>query len=263
MTTEITKTSTLIASDKGGVGKSMISLLQTMIYDNAGYPLRLVEIDNQRKLSSILGERVDLSLDAYANIADVSRNRHLAESFYNPVYLEMAKADSLIDFGANVTTPFLEWFKNCEMDVFAAQDGIGFRFVACAIPDDQAIASALSAIEVARRSLGPDAQYFVVLNDIFGESGFTPYAANPEYSRLVELEAEGLLSIIRIDYCASKLLEYGKVMHLTPKEIIERAEEVAKTAGLDEVAVRVHRLKLMRWLQAAQTAMDPLLKVYD
>jgi hypothetical protein len=263
MTSVPRKTCTIVGSNKGGVGKSMISLMQTMIYDNAGYPLRLVEIDNERKLSALLGSRVDLPLNAFVRISETSRDRHAAESYYNDVYSMMTEADSLIDFGANVTTTFFEWFEQCEMGHFAAEDDISFRFVACASPDEQAIASALSGISVAEKALGPTAEYFIVLNDIYGQSGFAPYSENEQYRRVLDLEQQGKIKVIRIDYCDSLLFEHGKAMHLTPVDIIKRSDEVAAKVGLDPIATRVHRLKLMRWLGATQEAMNPLLMVYN
>lgn len=263
MTSVPRKTCTIVGSNKGGVGKSMISLMQTMIYDNAGYPLKLVEIDNERKLSALLGQRVDLPLNAFVPISDASRDRHAAQSYYNKVYGMMTLSDSLIDFGANVTTTFFEWYEQCEMGYFAAEDNIAFRFVACTSPDEQAIASALSAIAAAEKALGPTAEYFVVLNDIIGQSGFAPYSENEQYRRVLELEEKGKIKVLRIDYCDSLLFEHGKAMHMTPLEIVNRAEDVAAKAGLDPIERRVHRLKLMRWLSATQEAMNPLLMVYN
>nr|WP_250807976.1 hypothetical protein [Neorhizobium tomejilense] len=263
MTSAPRKTCTIVGSNKGGVGKSMISLMQTMIYDNAGYPLKLVEIDNERKLSALLGGRVDLSLDAFVNISDASRDRHAHESYYNRVYGEMTHSDSLIDFGANVTTTFFDWFAQCEMGHFAAEDNITFRFVACASPDEQAIAAAIGAVAKAEAALGPTAEYFVVLNDIYGQSGFAPYYENPHYKSLMALQESGRVKVLNVDYCDSLLFEHGKAMHLTPVEIINRADEVAARVGLDPIATRVHRLKLMRWLAATQQAMEPLLLVYN
>lgn len=263
MTSPSRKTCTIVGSNKGGVGKSMISLMQTMIYDNAGYDLKLVEIDNERKLSALLGDRVDLPLDAFVRISDASRDRHAHESYYNKVYGMMTEADSLIDFGANVTTTFFDWFSQCEMGHFAAEDNISFRFVACASPDEQAIAAAISAVSKAEEALGPTAEYFVVLNDITGQSGFAPYFDNAHYKTLMALEEAGKVKIINIDYCDSLLFEHGKAMHLTPVDIINRADEVAAKVGLDPISTRVHRLKLMRWAAATQKAMEPLLMVYN
>ena len=257
------KMCTIVGSNKGGVGKSMVSLMQTMIYDKAEYPLSIIEIDNERKLSALLGDRVNLSLDPFVKLSETSRNRHAASSHYNDAYTLMAKSDSLIDFGANVTTPFFEWFNQSEMGHFSSEDNIAYRFVACASPDEQAISAAVSSIKIAREALGPTAQYFIILNDIYGQSGFAPYVDNAEYMKVIEMEMKGEIKIIRIDYCDSLLFEHGKAMKMTPIEIMDKSEEVAKQAGIDTISTRVHRKKLMNWLINTQEAMNPILQVYN
>lgn len=258
------KLCTIIGSDKGGVGKSMISLVMALVFDNAGYPLRVVEIDNQRKLTSVLGaDRIDLSLAAAPDLLEVSRNRHAAESFFNPVYLEWAKGDSVTDLGANVTTSLMAWFRQCEIGELAAEDMIDFRFVACASPDEQAIKSAVSALEEARGTLGPTAEYFVVLNDLSGSSGFAPYAENPSYRELRRLEAEGKVQVLEIPYCDSILLEHGKAMGLNPLQVVHQSDSVAAAAKLDPVGSRVHKRKMVVWLKETQASLAPLLTVEE
>ena len=257
------KMCTIVGSNKGGVGKSMISLMQAMIYDNAKYPLSIIEIDNEKKLSALLGDRVNLSLEPFVKISDSTRNRHAAESHYNRAYNLMAKSDSLLDFGANVTTPFFEWFEQSEMGHFSSEDNIFYRFVACASPDEQAISAAISSIETAKKSLGPTAEYYVVLNDINGQSGFTPYEDNPEYLKVLEMDKKGEIQIVRVNYCDSLIFEHGKAMKMTPVEIVQKSNEVSEHAGLDTITARVHVRKLMTWLMDTQNAMSPILQVYD
>lgn len=257
------KTCTIIGSNKGGVGKSLIALMQTMIYDNAEVPLRLIEIDYERKLSSILGDRVDQPIDVAVKLDDTARDRFAAVDHYNKAYERMAEADSLIDLGANVTTSFFDWYKHNNIGHLAAEDDIGFRFIACAAPDEQALASALSAVAIAREALGETAEYFVVLNDIHGSAGFAPYASNPGYLQLLDMERRGEIGIVRVDYCDSLLFEHGKAMHMTPIQIVEKADLVAKAAGIATITTRIHRLKLMKWLERTQEAMDPMLQAYQ
>lgn len=258
------KLCTIIGSDKGGVGKSMVSLVMTLVFDNASYPLRVVEIDNQRKLTSVLGaDRIDLSLSANPDLQDISRNRHAAESFFNPVYLEWSKGNSVTDLGANVTTSLMAWFRQCEIGELAAEDHIEFRFVACASPDEQAIRSAVSAIKEARSTLGPTAEYYVVLNDISGVSGFAPYEQNAAFEELRALERHSSVNVIEVPYCDSLLLEHGKAMQLNPLQVVQKADEVAARAKLDAVGARVHKKKMITWLMKTQQNLAPLLSVED
>lgn len=262
--TQNRKLCTIIGSDKGGVGKSMVALLMTLVFDHAEHPLRVVEIDNQRKLTSMLGgDRVDLSLAAAPDLQVVSRDRHAAAAFYNPVYHEWSRGDSLTDLGANVTTSLMAWFRQSEIGELAAEDQIEFRFVACASPDDQAIRSAVSAVSEARASLGQGAEYFVVLNDLGGSTGFTPYEGSESMSGLEAMERQGLLSVLRVPYCDSLLLEHGRAMGLDPLQVVQRADEVAAKASLDPVGARVHKRKMVVWLKDSQAALAPLFNVED
>src|SRR3546814_12962856 len=78
------KTATLTGSDKGGTGKSMIAIIVALAHDRAGRPLKIIEIDHQAKLRSVLGDRVALRLKTGADLWDVATDRHLAGTFYEP-----------------------------------------------------------------------------------------------------------------------------------------------------------------------------------
>ena len=259
------KTSIIIGGDKGGVGKSTaVAIVPILIYDNAGIDFGAIEIDNQRKLTSVLGaDRVNLSLAATADLGEVSRNRYAAESFYNPVYMEWAKRDTITDLGANVTTSLLSWFRQCDIGELAAEDGIDFRFVACASPDEQALKSAVSAVRDALSTFGPAAEYYVVLNDLSGSAGFKPYESNPAFQEILSLASERKISILTIPYCDSLLLDQGKAAGLNPLQIVHNAEMLAERAGLDHVGARVHKKRMMNWLRAVQASREPLLTVSE
>lgn len=260
----VTKLCTIIGSDKGGVGKSLVAQLLTLIFRGSDIPLRVIEVDNQRKLSGVLGEgEVDFSLAAMPEFERGSRDRHHFESFYNPVYTEWSKGVSLTDLGANVTTSLLDWFSHCDIGELAVEDGIKFRFVACASPDEQAIKSALEAVESAHKAFGGLAEFYVVLNDTSGNLGFTPYASNEAMQDLAKAEAENKVQVVRLPYCDSLLFEYGRANNMSPIQITADAATIAQRAGLDMVSTRVHKNKLMKWLQASQEALEPLLTIEE
>src|SRR3546814_169544 len=146
------KTATLIGSDKGGIGKSMIAMIVALAHDRAGRPLKIIEIDHQAKLRSVLGDRVDLSLKAGADLADVAKDRHRAASFYDPIYELWSANDSLTDLGANASTSMFQWIRECDVPALAREEGIRFRFVAVTAPDDKAMKSAVAAIPAAQHT---------------------------------------------------------------------------------------------------------------
>lgn len=256
------KTCTIIGSNKGGVGKTMVSLLLSLLFRNAQYPLTIIEIDNEKKLSAMIpeGEKV-ISINATQDIEEIAEDRFAAETHFNTVYDAWGQGDSLTDLGANMTTALLNWFKYCEIGELAAEDGINFRFVACASPDDQALQSAVEAISLARKTIGNSAEYFVVLNQTSDGNGFKPYENNPSYLALKKFDNDGLIRIIEMPYCASILNEFGRAMKLNPIQIIDQIDQVVEKAGLDKVSSRVHQRKLMKWLNNAAEALSPLLEV--
>ncbi|MTH95363.1 hypothetical protein [Roseibium sp. RKSG952] len=262
--TAATKICTIIGSDKGGVGKSLVAQLLTLIFRFSEVDLRVVEIDNQRKLTGILGEdKVNLSLSAMPQFERGSRDRHHFESFYNPVYTEWSKGFSLTDLGANVTTSLLDWFTYCDIGELAVEDGIRFRFVACATPDEQAIQSAIESAENAKKAFGSLAEVFIVLNDSSGNLGFAPYENGDAMRGLHQQEQSGAVKVIRLPFCDSLLFEYGRAEKMSPIQITAQADDIAARAGLDEVSKRIHRKKLVKWCVAAQERLEPLLTIEE
>lgn len=253
---------TIIGGNKGGVGKSMISMIKALVFEKAQYPLRVIEIDHQKRLSSLVGDdAVHKSIPANVDFEEIARDRHAAEKFYNAVYKEWMQCDSLTDLGANVTTPLLSWIRMNMITTLAAEDEISFRFVAVASPDDEALRSAASAIELAREVLGPMAEYYVVLNDLNGSYGFSPYAGNESMKALAEMESRGQIEILRVPYCDSILFELGRARGVNARKALDEAEDIGSAEGLDEVTVRVHKMKLTKWLRDTQTVLRPILSV--
>lgn len=256
------KICTLIGSNKGGVGKSMVSMFKALVFEKAGIPLQVIEIDHQRRLSSLVGkDGVHKSIPANVNIEDIARDKHAAEKFYNAVYREWMRSDSLTDLGANVTTPLLAWIQRSKIMLLAAEDEIEFRFVAVASPDDEALRSAVSSIKDAREKLGSGSEYFVVLNDTVGSYGFAPYETNEAYLEIMSMEAAGLLRTVRVEFCDNILFEVGRALNINPRDVVDRAEEIARacTPPLDEVTIRIERRKQVEWLRATQQALMPIL----
>lgn len=261
-----TKTCTIIGSDKGGVGKSLLSQLIVMAYDQGKRPLTVIEVDNQRKLTATLRNRVNLSLDAGPSIAAAAKSRLAGESFLNEAYAAWTERDSLTDLGANVTTLLMEWFQVNEAYELAAEDDVHFRFVAVATPDDQAIRSASVAVESARRSLGADAEVFVVLNDLSQGTGFRPYENTQDWRHLNSLRHTHGAQFIEVPLCDSVVLEYAKALGFTIQDVFQdrdgALDRIQQQAGLDRLTARVHVRKLTAWLRQLQTSMMPLFVPY-
>lgn len=256
------KTCTLIGSDKGGVGKSLVAQIMVIAHDQARTPLSVIEIDHQRKLTSIFGDRVNLAMDAGVDVSAASKGGRAIETFFDRAYELWSGGDSLTDLGANVTTSLLSWFQHCDVLTLSQEDGIDFRFVAMTTPDDQAIRSAIASLETARRTLGVDASLFLILNDASGAAGFEPYSSTDLWRKLMAMQASHGVQMIRLPYCTSAIMEYGRAWGLTILDILSQEVElmnrISTAAGFSRVE-RHHQVKLfLDWVRTVQSAMTPL-----
>lgn len=253
---------TLIGSDKGGVGKSLVAQIMVIAHDQAGMPLKVVEIDHQRKLTSIFGDRVDLAMDATVDVSHADKANRLVETFFDRAYDLWAAGDSLTDLGANVTTSLLSWFEHCDVGTIADQDGVAFRFVALATPDDQALRSAIASLEKARTALGPNAQLFLILNNAVGAGGFDPYRSTDLWRQISSIQVTHGVRLIELPYCGSSIMDFGRAWGLTIAQVLNQETElmdrISAAAGFSRVE-RHHQVKrFVDWVRAVQMAMQPL-----
>lgn len=252
------KTCTLVGSDKGGVGKSLMSQILIAAYDQANCPLKVVEIDNQHTLSAVFKDRVDLSMEATPGTGSDRRTMHM---HYARPYEHWAASDSVTDLGANVSTPLLNWMIENEIPHIADEDGIHFRFLSVAIPDDQSLRSAAASIELARRALGADASLHLVLNDTVGLSGFSPYEASAAWMRLMGMRETHGVDIIQIPHCASRIMDWGRARGLTVLQILENGphvDQICAEAGFNRIERHQEIRSFLNWVVQVQQSLAHL-----
>ncbi len=252
------KVCTIISSDKGGVGKTEIAALLIAARDRLGGRPAAIEIDHQMKLKSVLGGRVDLSLRACAELTKVYSHQTSVGRHYDPVFDLWSSGESITDLGANVTTPFFEWARDCGIASLCRQDGIRHRFVSVASPDSQALRAAYSALREASAVFDPVELYFIE-NDTVGGSGFQPYVGTTAYRQIETLETSFGCTRIRIPNCKSKLVEFGRARSMTPLAVLDRIEAVENALRLTKVERAAERLIFLEWLSDVQTALAPLM----
>lgn len=252
------KVSTVVCSDKGGVGKSEIAALLVAGRDRLGGRPAVIEIDHQMKLKSVLGDRVNLSIRAGADLSATSRDRHAAQAHYDGIYDLWSAGETITDLGANVTTPFFEWVRNGDIASLTAEDGIRMRFAVVTSPDAQALRAAYTALEQAITCF-PNSELFLVENDLAGVSGFKPYKNTVPMRQIEMLQGVVNLTRLSIPYCDSILAEYGRVRGLTPLDVVDRIEVIEKDTGLTRVERATQRRKLFQWLSDVQTSLTPLM----
>lgn len=265
------KTCTLIGSNKGGIGKSFIATLyiaahgqirQSMLKaGEESEALVVIEIDNEAKLHATMKERVNFSLRAAPDLSSIARDRRAMERYFNPVFQWWCVGDSLTDLGANVTTPIFDWMRTTAVPELAAERNIHFRFLAVAIPDAQSLRSARQAVEMVIDTLGSQVTPVLVFNDMWGidySSGFTPYQDNPDLLELENFRREGRILRVDVPFCDCQLMEYGRAHNLSILDVWQREEHIARELGLDPLAQRTERRRLLNWLCEVQNGFAPL-----
>ena len=270
------KLATLVGSDKGGVGKSLLSQIVIAAYDTAyedaerlrvdterlSRPLAVIEIDNQRRLGVLYKDRVNLGLDASLDIAALLRDKTISETYFNKIYDQWMGGDSLTDLGANVTSPIFDWARHNDVANFAHGDGIRFRFVSVTTPDDQALRSAFLALREARIALGKDTELFLALNDTVGATGYRYYEATESWKRIQHIADQGGVRVLLIPYCNSTLLEIGRARGYTIKDLLQDGHAIMTEAAvqqkIDRLSVHVHVKRFLDWASQVEKEMAPL-----
>lgn len=258
------KISTLIGSDKGGVGKSLIAQLVVAAHDNGGVPLKVAEVDHQHKLHSIFGDRVDLSLIPHSTTGSGAVGLRARGGFrFDQIYDVWASGNSLTDLGANITTPLLDWFKLADIGSLASRHDIVFRYIAIASPDDQAIRSATSGLIKAREALGEEAIIFLVLNDPGTVCGFEPYKETQAWAHLQAAIRSTRATTLEMQPCVSGIMEWGRALGHSPLALLKAAgspalTDVQKRARWNEVEMQEHFREFNTWVRSVQRAIMPI-----
>ena len=256
-----TSVATLIGSNKGGIGKSLLAQCLVLAHDGAGVPLKLAEIDYACKLRTVLGDRVDLSLDPGVTAQGSDISRRAIEGHFNDLYERIwMQGHSLTDLGANVTTPLLHWFQANDIGSLAEMDGIRFRFVAVASPDPQSLIATTDAVKHAREVLGDSAEVVVILNDTSGGEGFKPYNDVPCMLDLVRAARDGRCSIVNVPYCHSLVLEHAQAHNYDVLTMVNDLDRIMDemSVSLSRIERHSHSRKMHAWAKSVEAALDGL-----
>ncbi|MGD9921427.1 MAG: hypothetical protein AB7V13_08275 [Pseudorhodoplanes sp.] len=101
----------IVAGEKGGVGKSLTSLVLADTFQLNDFPLDVLQIDNQARLSQALGRNVStIRIDAKL----ARRDPAAASRAYTPIYAAVEAISSgqgsvLVDVGANEGEGLAQW----------------------------------------------------------------------------------------------------------------------------------------------------------
>lgn len=280
------KTMTVVGSDKGGVGKTEVSIQIALAHQSEGMNLSLGEIDVAQRLSATLGsDAVEVSLKTSADIGEQLRDRNAVIKMLNPIYGLASHERSLVDLGAGVPTHFFDWIQWSDIVTMAEEDGVHFRFVGVSNPESGAMVAAYNYLSKAYALFGKSAEYFLVLNDLQGSArGFGYFQGTTIWQQINRMKAEDGLTLIEIGHLQCDLAAFGQSRgksvsymfdvaerlydHVTNDTAITDRElrDVARDIGLDALSNKQERrLRLSQerkllagWLRDTKVKLAPL-----
>lgn len=237
-------------SSKGGTGKTLTSLstiltLRDIIANKND--MMIAEVDTVKKLSLILEENeVDISLKVDANLLKQLSDPLSAEKFFSKLSALFESPVSLVDLGANLADPFLNWLCSDDVVELMQDEEVTPVFLAVSSPDFTALTSANDALIRAYETFKDDGVYVFVENNSTG-AGFQIFEPNSTYQTIKNnLETLGGITLAIPHAPATALMNFGTQKSLSIYETYTIAELLSQTisqkedytshAGLNEMA---------------------------
>lgn len=240
-----TTTTAFIANVGGGIGKTTVA--QALVnsvdetYGEGAWKLATVDDQNTSGDAGFITERVDLRLGSGADIRAVEDDAQAALEHFDDLGQLILTSNVIVDQGANVQRPILEWMTRSRIITMADQRGVGFDLI---VPVDQTpkgLDGGLWCLEnyaaaFAKCKVRP--RYFVVLNDRLGK----PFESAGESYEAVLAKAKALKAgIIKVPYGRSKMLFAGLQKRMTPFDAYAHREELATAMGIRDHVVKYER----------------------
>ncbi|WP_242523386.1 hypothetical protein [Thiocystis minor] len=224
-----------IMNGKGGVGKSVLMMVLSCLYDAMSRPLRLIDIDDKAKLAEFAGHDHVLSLRIGADIKALRADPSLAYSYWDQLAAEILERDTGVDLGANMDRHILEWAVKSELGELLSESGVSMDIYVPITADPLAVTAGIEVLESAARAF-PDSRRILVLNRIAGH--FNAYEATPEFHRIAAMRADGLI-VVGMEPCLSEAWTDFERLKLPPWRILQmNAATVAQQTGLGILAAK-------------------------
>jgi hypothetical protein len=244
-----------VMNGKGGVGKSVLMMALVSLYGAMNRQLRMIDVDDKSKLAEFVGHDDVLSMRIGADPEELRADPSLAYSYWDRLAAEILEQDTAVDFGANMDRHILEWAKKSELGELLTESGVSVDIYVPITADPLAVSSGIEVLESAAKIL-PDSRRILVLNRVAGP--FTAYEATPEFHRIAQLRAEGLL-VVGLDSCMSEAWNDFDRLKLPPWKVIQmNATTVAQRTGLGILAAKRAVGDYAAWLKKFQQDYAPL-----
>jgi hypothetical protein len=244
-----------VMNGKGGVGKSVLMMSLVWLYEAMNRPLRMIDVDDKSKLAQFVGHDNVLSMRIGADPEELRSDPSLAYSYWDRLAAEILEQDTAVDFGANMDRHILGWANKSELGELLTESGVTVDIFVPITADPLAVTAGIEVLESAAKVL-PDSRRILVLNRAVGP--FTAYEATPEFHRIAQLRAEGLL-VVSFDSCMSEAWNDFDRLKLPPWKVIQmNAATVAQRTGLGILAAKRAVGDYAAWLKKFQQDYAPL-----
>jgi hypothetical protein len=260
---------TLILGMRGHTGKT--TLAEALIGTNDAFdvPTAAITVDNQERLTKLLGDRVNLTLRLSADISAIVDNAKLALRHYNPILNYMIEGDVVGDFGAQSAPHIFAWFR--EMDIVEELlDARTFvQVVTCTDCDAQSIEGALQVLATAKKVFAAlDAEGLVSYTLVTSGHNGNFDGAEAGNADLKTLRSLPWVRIIDVPVNRSEfwIKNRGAQQDRTVGDIVASISELqsakaeCQRLGMDIADCRRERRIFMEWAQSMQGAILPLLR---
>ncbi|MBB1125652.1 hypothetical protein HUK38_05315 [Thiospirillum jenense] len=243
---------------KGGVGKSVLMMALSWLYDAMGRPLRLIDIDDKAKLAEFVGHDKVLSLRIGANAEALRADPSLAYSYWDQLAAEILERDTGVDLGANMDRHILSWAKKSELGELLTESGVTMDVYVPVTADPLAVAGGIEALETVA-DVFPNSRRILVLNNMAGH--FNAYESTPEFEKIAIMRADGLI-VVGMDECLSEAWTDFERLKLPPWRVLKmNAPTVAQQTGLGILAAKRAVGDYASWLKHLQQTFAPLVMV--
>ena len=156
-TNEVTDQSVIIiASGKGGVGKSLLSLVLADLFELNSLPLDIYQLDDQQRLEKAIGRSIT-TLDVHT-LKQARREPTVITSVFDPFYrgleaMQTSNRTLLLDVGATQTGNLIDYADLIDLDEDLVEFGLSGTVLIPAVAEPESLRQAQRTIELFSKTL--------------------------------------------------------------------------------------------------------------
>lgn len=245
----------IFANQKGGVGKTLAACTLIDCLALGGIPCTVVQIDDQQRLSSLIGMQV---LTIVPDLQEARRNPRALMSVFAPIYAACeaaAKSGSVvvIDVGANMVGLLCAWLEAVDLDEDLRSWRLPLLLLVPGVAEPEALRQAAATLAAGSKAL-PSARRIFVENRRNG--AIADLSPHSEAAAIVKGElAPALKGVARmtmplIEGDSWQPFENASLRFI--KAIAMPPQEAAALIGEDVANAKVMRSDIARFFKAMQ-----------